>query len=158
VKHYHPEVFDSTTSLILMSCFEFVVIGQVISHMWHLFIDKKLSMALSKLEAVNKILIQLNVVRPMKVKMKWFFIVGVILNCIGFNIHTVMIIKRRFNQNVQSYISPVINNIIQYLILMYKAIKINRQLNCLLLFNVNFISLFYLVNLLKVTIIIIFNQ
>ncbi|KAF0762749.1 Gustatory receptor [Aphis craccivora] len=66
VKHYHPEVFDSTTSLILMSCFEFVVIGQVISHMWHLFIDKKLSMALSKLEAVNKILIQLNVVRPMK--------------------------------------------------------------------------------------------
>lgn len=105
---YDPEVFD-TTSLILISCFEFVVMRQVISHMWHLFIDKQLSMVLSKLETVNEILIQLNVVRQKKVKMKWFFTVVVILNCIEFNIriHTLMIIKRRFCQNVQSYISPV---------------------------------------------------
>jgi len=131
------------------------MIGHVISHIWHLFIDKRLSMVLYKLETIHEILIKLNVVRPMKVKMNWFYIIGIILNFIAFNIRIFMIIRRNFFKKVQSYISPVINSIIQYLILMYKAIKINRQLNCLLLFYVNFILLFYLVNLLKVTIIII---
>lgn len=107
---YDPEVLDFT-SFILISCIEFVLIGQVISHMWRLVIDKQLSMVLYKLETIHQTLIKLKVVRPMNVKinvkMKWFFIVGVFLNCIGYNIRTVMIIKLNFHQNVQFYVSRV---------------------------------------------------
>jgi len=110
---FDPEMLD-TTSVVLISCFELIYIGQVISHVWHLFIDNKLSVVLSKLETIHETLIQLNVVRPMKVKMNWFFIIGIILNCIGFNIHLVVTIIRNYFQVVQSLLTPVIINIIQY--------------------------------------------
>ncbi|KAF0762747.1 Uncharacterized protein FWK35_00004675 [Aphis craccivora] len=62
---FYPDMLDST-SFFLINCFEFVMIGHVISHIWHLFIDKRLSMVLYKLETIHEILIKLNVVRPMK--------------------------------------------------------------------------------------------
>lgn len=94
-------------SVVLIICIELIYIGQVISHVWHIFIDNQLSVVLSKLETIHEILIQLNMVRPMKIKMNWLCILGIILNFIGFNFYLVISIIYHFFQVIQLSLTSV---------------------------------------------------
>jgi len=70
-----------------MTCFlELMYAGRIISHTWRIYFDKKLSTVLTKLERIHEKLICLNVVRPMKIKMNMYFIIGIIIHFVAHNI------------------------------------------------------------------------
>jgi len=71
------------TSLIIISCFELTIIGKFISIIWRVFFDNQLSTILSKLETIYEKLIRLSLVGPMKIKMNWFFIIGITVNILA---------------------------------------------------------------------------
>lgn len=71
------------TSLIMFSCFEFMMVGKFISTICRVFFDNQLSTVLIKLESIHEKLIQLNVVRPIIIKIDWFTAVGIL----GINLY-----------------------------------------------------------------------
>ncbi|XP_022180068.1 uncharacterized protein LOC111040455, partial [Myzus persicae] len=90
------------TSLILICCFQLHFIGKLICPIWRIFFDNHLSMVLTKLETIHEKLIRLKVVGPIKMKMNWFFIIGIIVNVIAYVISPLVwvIIQTRFNQKL----------------------------------------------------------
>ncbi|KAE9537371.1 hypothetical protein AGLY_006394 [Aphis glycines] len=75
------EVFDITL-VVLIICIELIYIEQV------------LFVVLSKLKTIHGALIELNVVRPMKIKMNWLCTIGIFLNFTGFNIHLLILYNK----------------------------------------------------------------
>lgn len=77
-----PEMSE-TTSIVMISCFELIIVGKFLSIMWRLIWDNQLCMVLSKLETIHERLFRLHVVGPMKVKFNWFFVILIIVNVIA---------------------------------------------------------------------------
>ncbi|XP_022180076.1 uncharacterized protein LOC111040458 [Myzus persicae] len=74
---------SETTSIVMISCFELIIVGKFLSIMWRLIWDNQLCMVLSKLETIHERLFRLHVVGPMKVKFNWFFVILIIVNVIA---------------------------------------------------------------------------
>lgn len=79
-----PDMFD-VTLLVMISCYELMLIGPVFSNVWRLLFDNKLSVVLTKLEGIHDKLIHLNVVKLMKIKFNWLSIFRVRVHFIAFN-------------------------------------------------------------------------
>lgn len=94
-----PDMFD-VTSLVMISCYESMLIGPVFSNVWRLLFDNKLSVVLTKLEGIHDKLIHLNVAKPMKIKFNWLSIFGVLVHFITFNMF-----RNYFILNRSSYIN-----------------------------------------------------
>ncbi|KAE9537370.1 hypothetical protein AGLY_006393 [Aphis glycines] len=82
IKNDDSEISE-ITSLIMLSCFELMLVGKFISTICRLFYDNQLSTVLTKLETIHEKLIQLNVVRPINIKIDWFTVVGIL----GINLY-----------------------------------------------------------------------
>lgn len=82
IKNDDSEISE-ITSLIMLSCFELMLVGKFISTICRLFFDNQLSTVLTKLETIHEKLIQLNVVRPINIKIDWFTVVGIL----GINLY-----------------------------------------------------------------------
>jgi len=77
------------TSIIAITCFELMLIGKFASNMCRIFFDEQLFLTLTKLEKIHEKLIQMNVVRPIKLKINWFIIIGFILYFLPYNIRMI---------------------------------------------------------------------
>ncbi|XP_026809320.1 uncharacterized protein LOC113551308 [Rhopalosiphum maidis] len=112
------------TSLIIICCFELLMIGKFISNICRVFFDKKLSTVLTKLEKIHEKLIQLNVVRPIKIKIKinWFIIVlwliSNVCECVSFCEYILLIL----------YIKWLVNKINEQILEKYSTISTLRDL------------------------------
>jgi len=82
----------------MISCFELIIIGKFISHIWHIFFDNQLSIVLTKFETIHEKLIRLNVVDPINIKINWIYITGIIVNVMEIILQTVRIIN--LSQNI----------------------------------------------------------
>jgi len=71
------------TSLIVISCYELMIIGKFLSIIWRIIFDNQLSIILSKLEKIHEKLICLNMAGPMKIKINWLFIIGIIVHILA---------------------------------------------------------------------------
>jgi len=96
-KRFDKDIFD-ITSFVMICFYETAYIGRILSNMWRIFFDNKLSVVLIKLEGIHDKLIRLNVVRPMKVKMHWLLCFGILVHFIAYNMRTVywIIVQLRF--------------------------------------------------------------
>ncbi|XP_026807045.1 uncharacterized protein LOC113549785 [Rhopalosiphum maidis] len=90
---------NEVTSLVIITCYEFMFIGTFIAIVWRIFYDKKLSIILTKIEKIHEKLIRLNVARPMKTIMNWFFIIGITLHVIA-NITIILLWIKIDNTNL----------------------------------------------------------
>lgn len=79
------------TSLIQLSWFELMMVGKFISTICRVFFDYQLSIVLTKLESTHEKLIQLNMVRPIKIKIDWFAVVGILGISLYFLTHNMSI-------------------------------------------------------------------
>ncbi|XP_060847103.1 uncharacterized protein LOC132926717 [Rhopalosiphum padi] len=76
------ELFE-VTSLIIICCYELMIVGKFVSIIWRIFFDNQLSIILSKLEKIHEKLIRLNMVEMIEIKMNWFFIIGIIVHILS---------------------------------------------------------------------------
>ncbi|CAI6348713.1 unnamed protein product [Macrosiphum euphorbiae] len=81
------------TSIIMICCFELIFIGKFVSQIWRFFFDSQLSIVLTKLETIHEKLIRLSVVGPIKIKMNWIFIIGIIVNVMRVMVPTLWMIS-----------------------------------------------------------------
>ncbi|XP_060874606.1 uncharacterized protein LOC132948235 [Metopolophium dirhodum] len=110
---FDNDIFD-ITSFVMICFYETIYIGRILSNVWRLFLDNKLSVVLIRLEGIHDKLIRLNVVRPMKVKMHWLLSFGILVHFIAFNMRTMywIIIQLRFpNMIILTPIAGLISNI-----------------------------------------------
>jgi len=94
------------TSVVMICCFELMLIGRFISHIWRLFFDNRLSIVLTTLETIQEKLIKLNVVKPMKLKNNWFIIIGIIVYFIIMNIPLIhwIITEFRYSYDIKQLV------------------------------------------------------
>jgi len=108
-KQIDPLMFD-ITSIIIIYCFEIIYTSKVLSNAWRLFYDTRLSVILTKLEATHEKLINLNLVRTMKININFLFITGIVLHLIASNILLVKWIVSSYFINKLSKIMVINNN------------------------------------------------
>lgn len=111
-KLLHPSIFEINT-IIIICCYEIKYISKVLPNVWRLFFDNRLSAVLTKLEATHEKLVHLNVIRPMQIKMNWFFITGTIVHLVASNAPFIKWIILRY---IRSDLSDIQDLVIIYII------------------------------------------
>ncbi|XP_022173112.1 uncharacterized protein LOC111035695 [Myzus persicae] len=105
--HIDPNLFD-VTSLVMISCYEMMIIGRFLCNGWRLFYDNKLSVILIKLEGIHDKLIRL---KALRIGSHWLFNFGILVHFICYNMSPLyyMIYKseRIRQKTVDFYISLI---------------------------------------------------